>query len=805
MHKKKSDHEKNNEQLIVELQALKKRNKELETLVKNHKQAKEKLQSLSLIVKQSTEGMALADLNGNLIFVNNTWCKMHGYKSSKKLIGKNLKIFHNEEQLKNDVIPFNIEVQEKGTYSGEVGHITKDGKLFPTLMTSTLLKDAQGNPFGMTGIARDISKHKAAEEALRQSQEKYHLLVENVPSILWKTSEKGITVFISSNIKEIYGYSPKEIYMDSYNSWLKRIHHDDLPEVKKSFQALFDRGKKFDVAYRIKRKDGEWIWIRDLANVVHEENGEKYAYGVFTDITDYKQMEKALRESEEKYRSIFVAESDGIFLIDAENMEHLDVNDAALELFGYKRDEFLSLRTTDISSEPDKTVKNINSGEIGKGLTVPLRYARKKDGTIFPVEVSASFFKLYGRKTICATIRDITKRKRAEEEKDRLNEQLRRSQKLVTIGTLAGGIAHDFNNILTPIIGYTDIILDELPKINPIYEDLVAIQQGSIRAKELVQQILTFSRQVEKKREPLQLQMIVMEVVKLLRPSIPSAIEIRQNINSSCRKILADPAQIHQVIMNLCTNALQAMEEKGGVLTIELQGMTVGREMAKFHPNLEENEYIRLSIGDTGIGIDEARIDRIFEPFFTTKAEGKGTGLGLSVVHGIIRSHGGDILVFSEPQKGTTFHVYLPAISVEKNIDKEKAAAIQGGNESLLLVDDEEMVCRMLQIMLEGLGYSVKKKNSAIEALEIFKKQPDDFDLVITDLTMPDMTGLELAGELHKIRSKLPIILMTGYNAHISHNIKKYNVMEAIISKPITKKNLAGVIRTILEKKLIMK
>ncbi|MCK5740511.1 response regulator, partial [bacterium] len=362
------------------------------------------------------------------------------------------------------------------------------------------------------------------------------------------------------------------------------------------------------------------------------------------------------------------------------------------------------------------------------------------------------------------------------------------------------GIAHDFNNILTPIIGYAELALLSLPTTNSIFENLEHILTGANRAKELVEQILLFSRQIEKERKPLSLHLLVKEVLKLLRPSIPATIEIQQHIDTSCEKVLADPAQIHQVIVNLCTNAFQAMEEKGGTLTIEMKQVEVDATTAKTYPNLEQKEYVKLSVCDTGIGIDDTTIEHIFEPFFTTKAIGKGTGLGLSVTYGILRSHHGDILVYSEPGLGSAFHVYLPITKSEGTVDDTENQTIPGGHESILIVDDEKAVTAMLKKMLEWLGYTVKVQNSGQEALNFFREHPDAFDLVLTDLTMPFMTGVDLAKELQQVRSELPIILMTGYGQSISKEILQNHGIEIILGKPIETKKIAAALRKMLDK-----
>ena len=394
---------------------------------------------------------------------------------------------------------------------------------------------------------------------------------------------------------------------------------------------------------------------------------------------------------------------------------------------------------------------------------------------------------------------DITERKKALKEKTELQTQLRRSHKLETVGTLTGGIAHDFNNILTPIMGYADMARRLVPPTNPIFPMLNRILEGSHRARDLVKQILLFSKQAEKERKPLHLPLVLQEAVKLLRPSIPAIVEIQQRIDTSCAPVLADASQIHQVIVNLCTNAWHSMEEKGGTLTIELEQVEVDAATLRLHPNLNEGEYNRLSVIDTGNGMDDATLDRIFDPFFTTKPVDKGTGLGLSVVHGIVTGHQGDILVSSERGKGSTFHVYLPILKTEDRAAGEEPKAIQGGRESILVVDDDEGVVYLMNAMLEHLDYKVEMHTSSLEAFKALQRHPDQYDLVISDLTMPNMTGLDLSKRLQEIRSGIPIIIITGYGDNINHDIEKHSGIKKVLQKPVRTEEVASAIREVLD------
>jgi len=394
---------------------------------------------------------------------------------------------------------------------------------------------------------------------------------------------------------------------------------------------------------------------------------------------------------------------------------------------------------------------------------------------------------------------EITERKKAEEERKRLKTQLQQAQKMEAIGTLAGGIAHDFNNILFPIMGYAEMGMIGVPEDSKIRRNFIEILSASKRASDLVQQILTFSRQHDQELRPLKAELVVREALKLIRSSIPSTIEIDQDIEKNCGLIMADPTQVHQVVMNLCTNAYHAMEETGGILSVNLKEMELMPEDL-IGLAMEPGPYLCLTVNDTGKGMDSSTLERIYDPYFTTKEKGKGTGLGLAVVHGIVKGYSGDIRVYSEPGKGTSFYVYLPVIKTN-NLASEIVSdePLQTGREHILLVDDETQIIDMEKQILERLGYKVTARTSSIDALEAFKEAPDKFDLVITDMTMPNMTGDKLTGELKNIRSDIPVILCTGFSEKISRESAYALGFAGFLMKPLLMKDLGRTVREVLD------
>jgi len=380
----------------------------------------------------------------------------------------------------------------------------------------------------------------------------------------------------------------------------------------------------------------------------------------------------------------------------------------------------------------------------------------------------------------------------------KLEQQYRQSQKMEAIGSLAGGIAHDFNNILAAILGYTQIALDEVSDRPQAEKYLQEVLKATDRATKLVKQILTFSRMTEQEKKPVMPRLIIKEALKLLRASLPTTIEIRQNVKSDA-VILGDPTQIHQIAMNLCTNAGYAMREKGGVLEVTLDDIDLDSDFAQLHPGIRPGKHVRLHVADTGSGIPHEIIDRIFDPFFTTKAQDEGTGLGLSVVHGIVKASGGSISVYSEINRGTTFNIYLPSIQAEASREVRDMTAIPRGTEKILFVDDEPSIIDTGRVMLESLGYRVTACNSSITAFDTFKNDPQNFDAVITDYTMPQMTGLELAQKINKIRNTTPVILCTGFSETVTKEKAQAAGLKAVLFKPFKKREIAEKIRTIFD------
>ncbi|KAA3617948.1 MAG: response regulator [Calditrichaeota bacterium] len=516
-----------------------------------------------------------------------------------------------------------------------------------------------------------------------------------------------------------------------------------------------------------------------------------------------KKAEKDVRESQNKLRTLIETVPLGVFECDTAGAI-TQSNSTLSQITGFGKDEILQMHICDFFV-PD-LAKETHSQFLKKLITEQpepqpyLAQIQKKDGLVVEIQVDWTYKRdenaqLLG--CVCA-LSDISERKQLED-------QLRHAQKMETIGTLAGGIAHDFNNVLVPIIGYTELAMKQLENESEAKYDLSQVINAAERARELVQQILLFSYKGDQVNKPVFVHVILKEALKFLKASIPSTIEIREFIDVQCSKVTADPTQIHQVFTNLCVNGCAAMQETGGILEVHLDEIELNETDVKFVKHLEPGLHVRLRVKDSGIGIEKENINRIFDPFFTTREVGEGTGLGLAVVQGIVTSHKGRITVESEPGQGSTFTVFLPIAKPESaqentnNVKLKDNSDLYRGKENVLIVDDEISVINILQRMLEHLGYQVTSFSDSLKAIDAFRQRPNNFDIIITDQTMPKLTGIELVKKAHKIRSGIPIILTTGYSEKVTPDTIAQFGVQALLKKPFELSDVGETIRHVLQ------
>ncbi|HNY63870.1 MAG TPA: PAS domain S-box protein [Deltaproteobacteria bacterium] len=673
--------------------------------------------------------------------------------------------------------------------------------------TASFLRDAEGGITHLLGVTRDITARKEAEDSLRRSEKRFRSLFESSAdaSLLIEGSR-----FVDCNqaALEILGFREKRQVLDMHPGELSPKHQpdgrrSDEKSVEMISLALEKGSHRFEWMHL--RADGTVFPTEVVLTAIHKGD-RKLVYTTWRDITARKEAEDSLRRSEERFRSLFEDSPDANMLVEGNRI--IDCNRAAVTLLrAGSKEEILGRCPWDISPElqPDGLPSGEKAAEIAKDIEEKGSFrfewmGSTLDGRPLPLEVTATTLPEAASRVVFATCRDITERRKAEEERRVYEARLARSQKLEAIGTLAGGIAHDFNNILSAIIGYTELALDDIEKGSTTEQRLAEVLKGGDRARDLVSQILTFCRQVQAEKRVVKVEVILKEALKLLRSSIPSTIGIVQMIAPDVPAVFADPTQVHQVIMNLCTNAYQAMMEKGGVLKVSLESREVDEAFAREHPPLSPGTCAVLTVEDTGEGMDQETMSRIFEPFFTTREKTRGTGLGLSTVHGIVETLSGAVVVASRLGHGSTFSVFLPAHADGlRELPVIREGVPSGNGERILMVDDETAILELTKSMLEPMGYAVTSTSSSRKALEIFTKDPAAFDLVITDQTMPLLTGMSLASRLLSIRPDLPVILVTGFNEAVSRESALQNGIRVFLDKPFTRRALASAIHEALK------
>ncbi len=641
-------------------------------------------------------------------------------------------------------------------------------------------------------LKEEISERKRAQEELKKSEEKYRTILENIEEGYYEVDLAGNFTFFNDSIQNILGYGRDEMI------GMNNRQYTDQENAKKLYEAfnkVFTTGrptKEFD--WKIIRKDGSERFVEASVSVLQDAQGEPMGFrGIVRDITERKEAEEALRDSKEKYRLLVDHAHDGIFIAQGGLIKFQ--NPKAQEILGCSTQELPEPPFIDLVHPEDRRLLPRKRESRHKGEDIPSTYSvriTKKSGEELWVQINAVDIKWEREPATLNFVRDITIEKRLEA-------QLLQAQKMEAIGTLAGGIAHDFNNILSSVIGYTELALEEVSKGGLLHSNLQEVLKAGRRARDLVRQILAFSRQSDQELKPLEVSPIIKETLKLLRASLPSTINIKQHMGANLGTVMTDPTQVNQILMNLCTNAAHAMGENGGTLEVNLEKVGNGTDVGVRFAGLSPGPYLKLTVSDNGHGMAPEVKERIFDPYFTTKEKGEGTGLGLAMVHGIVKSHGGTITVYSEPEMGSTFHVYLPIRETETDQDTGSEETIPTGSERILFVDDEQPIVDIAKQMVEQLGYSMVTRTSSLEALELFRAKPDEFDLVITDMTMPNMTGEELANELMFIRPDIPIILCTGFSRSVTEKKAKAMGIQAFILKPILRQELAETIRRVLD------
>lgn len=635
-----------------------------------------------------------------------------------------------------------------------------------------------------TAIEMALYKHRM-EKRLKESEEWLSTTLKSIGDAVIATDTKGNVIFMNAAAESLTRWQQEEATGRPLEIVFNIINEETMEKVENPVLRVLREGIVVGLADHtlVIAKDGTEIPIDDSGSPIRDDAGDITGVVlVFHDVSERRHAEKALQESEERYRALFEYNPIGTIIVD---------NEAKIVMYNFAKDKSEGEgRLPNIGDVMYKDYAGKHEINMHEELMKCIRSDDKKE---FPeLKYKDQFLHIrispFSGGAIITSI-DITAMKR-------LHDQLQQSEKMEAIGTLAGGIAHEFNNILGIIIGNTELAIDDVPEWNPAKECLKEIRAASMRAKEVVRQILSFARKSLIARKPVRVSPIIEETLKLMRASIPTTIDVRDEISCEWDTVLADLTQLNQILMNLCTNAAHAMRKEGGVLEVCLENVEFGIQNSDL--GLEPGTYVKLTVKDTGHGIDPEIMDRIFEPYFTTKGQAEGTGMGLAVVHGIVKSYDGTITVQSEAGKGAVFEVLIPVIDAEVLKEIEKEDELPTGDECILFVDDEEALVRAYTLALKSLGYKVVSFNNPLEALEAFQKDPEKFDLIITDLTMPHITGDKLAKEMMEIRSDIPVILCSGYSEPISDDKVSKLGIKAYVTKPFIKRDLARVVRRAL-------
>jgi len=606
-------------------------------------------------------------------------------------------------------------------------------------------------------LSASLVEQRLMSLSLAQSESRFRTVVEAMPDIVYRWSDKRGGIYYSPRVVEILGYTPDELYAQPL-LWRNAIHAGD-DDVIADAVAKFTAGEPYDIVYRLTDRDGKLHWIHDRAISLTREGDEIVIEGIAADITTRREAEEVLRQSEEKFFKVFSTSPDALSLTRLTDGLMLEVNPTFVSFTGYGKEELVGKTTVEAGLWVDPTVRDQVTREIAEhGEVVNLEVSfRRKDGSTFPTLFSARPIDVFGQSCLLVTARDISDRKLLEE-------KLRQSLKMESIGRLAGGVAHDFNNKLTVILAYSEMALLEVPREQRLWRYLSEVFKAAEHSRDLTAQLLAFSRQQVISPKEMDLNAFIRDTQRTLPRLIGEDVVVTYLLDPELWRVRIDPTQLDQIVMNLSINARDAMPA-GGSLHISTANIGIDEEYCQEQLDAKPGQYVRLTFSDTGYGMDKKTLKHIFEPFFTTKEVGKGTGLGLATVYGIITQNGGFIEVESTPGRGTVFHIYLPrhmAPPSEPAVESAPPVHLPGSG-SVLLVEDDETVRGMTREMLERVGYRVESPRTPQEAIELSRDEGKEFDLILSDVIMPGMSGKDMADEVRRIRPGIKVVFMSGY------------------------------------------
>ncbi len=751
---------------------------------KREKALEESEQKYRTIIENTKEGIFI--FRGNrLLYVNDVICRKSGY-SRDELLEINLwKLVHPEERTRLMKMAEKISRERKFTLAIEGPFLRKDGEIIHCALTLSPI--VYQNRFALLGIIRDVSLHVRAQKKIEEARDYAEKILDSIPLPLAVIDEKLRLVSANYSFSQTFALIPEKMVGNEFLEQSKVRFMNE--HSKKLLERLIKEEKSFkdlEISFDFPEKERR-VFLVGGREFHQEKESRRFFILIFEDITEKKKdmeerllLEETIRQAEEM---IMVTGTDSSIKY---------VNPSIAKITGFSAEEVKGKKLNFIFRDErqfplNDVQKLLNQGKMWSGSID----AEKKGGGDYFVDMVASPVKDQEGNILnhIYVIRDVTREKEIEN-------KLHQAQKMEALGVLAGGVAHDFNNILTSIVGYAELALDDAPRGSLQESNLKEVLRASQRGKELVNQILLFSRRRKPEKKVIQISSLLKEALKFLRATIPSNIEMRQSIKTEA-SVEADPIQVYQVLMNLCANAAEAMNQKGGILEVSLEEVKLEKEALEGREEANPGTYLKLSVRDTGTGIPDSILPRIFDPFFTTKDTGRGTGMGLSMVDGIVKNHGGIIKVETEVGKGSTFHVFFPKTSEVARIDEEEVE-LNKGDGRILFIEDERQVLDSGIKTLEHLGYQVEGFSDPVEALEAFKKSPERFNAVITDMTMPRMMGDKLAKKILQIRPEVPVIITTGYNENIDEEKAGEIGVFALIMKPFLRKEIASVLERAL-------
>ncbi|CAG1003294.1 two-component system, cell cycle sensor histidine kinase and response regulator CckA [Methanosarcinales archaeon] len=755
-------------------------------------QAEEELLKFKMGIERSNEATFITDINGTIVYVNPAFEKIYGY-SREETLGKTPRI------LKSGVLPQEVYKEfwdtllAKKVVTGEIINKTKDLRLLNIDSSSNPILDKDGNITGFLAIQHDITERKLSEGALRESEERYRKLVEFSPDAISIHSEGKIVFINIAGAKLLGAVNPEQLIGKPVIDF---VHPEYQELAKERIRLMGEEGKNVSpTVEKFIKLDGSVIDVEVIA-MPFTYKGKHGIQAIMRDTTDRKRAEEVLKQSEEKYRILIDNIQDGVFIIQDGKIQF--VNEAFTRMGGYTMGEVIGKDFRELVAPEDLEMVAERYQRRQAGEDVPKEYEFRmlqKDGkTRTLVNMNVGLITYRGRVASMGTGKDIT-------EKKKLESQLLRAQRMESVGVLASGIAHDINNVLTPIMLAQELLQEKLTD-EESQRLLNTIERSTQRGANLMKQVMSFSKGVEGERNVLQIAHIVSEIMEIAEETFPRSIKIRTDIPKDLWTISGDATQLHQVVMNLCVNARDAMQD-GDILSISAENLFIDEDYAHINPDAKIGSYIVITVSDTGKGIPPEIRDRIFEPFFTTKEHGKGTGLGLSTSLGIVKSHGGFITVYSEVGNGTAFKVYLPAITtVETLTAQEKQLELPAGHgESILVVDDEDLIREMTKKTLKAHGYRVITANDGKEAISSYSKYREKIKLVLMDMMMPIMDGSTSIRELHKINPELKIIAVSGLTEKDKLAKVYETYIHAFLAKPYTTEKLLNIIYDVMNTK----